>query len=72
VQAVSDALVSSAVSAETKKMIDEIYAFYTGESTSATLDVSSFGKTNSRIDVENRSHFLALLKLLMKKSNQSR
>lgn len=44
VQAVSDALVSSDVSAETKKMIYEIYAFYTGESTSATLDVQALVK----------------------------
>ena len=41
VQAVSDALVSTEVSAETKKMIDAVYAFYTGESTSATLDVQA-------------------------------
>ncbi len=41
VQAVSDALASSEVSAETKKIIDEIYAFYTGSSPSATIDVQA-------------------------------
>lgn len=41
VQAVSDALVSEEVSAETKKMIDGIYAFYTGEASSATIDVQA-------------------------------
>ena len=41
VQAVSEALISTEVSAETKKMIDDVYAFYTGAATSATIDVES-------------------------------
>ena len=44
VQAVSDALVSTEVSAETKRMIDTVYAFYTGESKTATLDVQALVK----------------------------
>lgn len=41
VQAVADALVSSEVSTETKKIVDEIYAFYTGETSKATVDFSA-------------------------------
>jgi len=41
VQAVSDALISSEVSVETKKIVDEIYAFYTGEAEDATIDVNA-------------------------------
>ena len=41
IQAVSDALASSEVSAETKKIIDDIYAYYTGESKEATIDVQA-------------------------------
>lgn len=44
IQAVSDALVSTELSAETKKMIDTVYAFYTGESKTATLDVQALVK----------------------------
>lgn len=43
-QAVSDALASAEVSAETKKAIDDIYAFYTGESSKATIDVQALVK----------------------------
>ena len=43
-QAVSEALISTDVSAETKKIIDDIYAFYTGASTSATIDVKALIK----------------------------
>ena len=43
-QAVSEALISTDVTAETKKIIDDIYAFYTGASTSATIDVKALIK----------------------------
>lgn len=39
VQAVSDALASPEISAETKKIIDDVYNFYTGEKTKAEIDV---------------------------------
>ena len=39
VQAVSDALASPEISAETKKIIDDVYNFYTGEQTNAEIDV---------------------------------
>lgn len=41
VQAVADVLANPEVNAETKKVIDQIYAFYTGEASSATIDVNS-------------------------------
>lgn len=41
IQAVSEALAAEDVSAETKKMINQIYSFYTGETSSATLDINS-------------------------------
>ena len=41
VRAVADVLISSEVSAETKKIVDEIYAFYTGETTKATIDFNA-------------------------------
>ena len=39
VQAVSDALASPEISAETKKIIDDVYNFYTGEQTNAEIEV---------------------------------
>ena len=39
VQAVSDALASPEINAETKKIIDDVYNFYTGEQTNAEIDV---------------------------------
>lgn len=41
VQAVADVLASPEVNAETKKVIDQIYSFYTGEASSGTIDVNS-------------------------------
>jgi len=41
VQAVADVLANPEVNAETKKVIDQIYSFYTGEASSGTIDVNS-------------------------------
>lgn len=39
VKAVSDALASPEISAETKKIIDDVYGYFTGEKTNAEIDV---------------------------------
>jgi len=41
VQVVSDALANPEISAETKRIIDEVYSFYTGESNKATIDINA-------------------------------
>ena len=44
VQVVSDALANPEISAETKRIIDEVYSYYTGESTKATIDINALIK----------------------------